>query len=88
MHHRSVATDPDVTSTIGAEIKRVRVSLGLTLEEFGERVDIPWQTIGGYETGRAMPPADRLLRILHATRRAAEPFRVGAVASRVVRAAA
>lgn len=88
MHHRSVATDPDVTSTIGAEIKRVRESLGLTLEAFGERVGIPWQTVAGYESGRAMPPADRLLRILHTTRRAAEPFRVGTVASRVVRAAA
>lgn len=84
----SVATDPNVNETIGAEIKRVRDSLGMTLEQFGERTGIPWQTIAGYESGRAMPPADRLLRILHTTRKAEKPFRADLIANRVVRAAA
>ena len=83
-----MASDLNITETIGAEIKRVRESLGLTLEQFGERTGIPWQTIAGYESGRAMPPADRLLRIHHMTRRADRPFRVSLIANRVVRAAA
>lgn len=78
------ATPP---SAIGAEIKRVRESLGLTLMAFGERVGIPWQTIHGYETGRLTPPGDRLLRILHATRKADEPFRIRHVARAVALAA-
>jgi DNA-binding transcriptional regulator YiaG len=65
---------------IGAEIRRTRESMGLTLVEFSAHVGLPWQTIQAYETGRVVPPADRLFRILHATRRAPEPFRVGYVA--------
>lgn len=72
---------------IGEEIKRVRESLGLTLMEFGERVSIPWQTIAGYESGRVTPAGDRLLQILHATRKAKEPFRVDRVARIVALAA-
>lgn len=68
------------SNKIGAEIRRTRASMDLTLEEFAAHVSIPWQTIQAYETGRVVPPADRLLRILHATRRAAEPFRVSRVA--------
>jgi transcriptional regulator with XRE-family HTH domain len=68
------------TTHIGTEIRRVRLSLDMTLEEFGERVGIAWQTIAAYETGRATPPSDRLLRILHATRKAKEPFRVERIA--------
>lgn len=67
-------------TNIGSEIRRVRESLDMTLEEFGERVGIPWQTISQYETGRATPPADRLFQILHATRSAKRPFRVQHVA--------
>jgi transcriptional regulator with XRE-family HTH domain len=68
------------TTNIGTEIRRVRQSLDMTLEEFGERVGIAWQTIAAYETGRATPPADRLFMILHATRKAKKPFRVTLVA--------
>ena len=68
---------------IGAEIKRVRESLGLTLEQFGEHVGIPWQTIAAYETGRAEPPSGRLLKILHATRKAEAPFRIERIARAV-----
>ena len=70
-------------SHIGIEIKRVRESLGMTLVEFGARVGIAWQTIAAYETGRAEPPSGRLLRIVHATRNAEEPFRVERVARAV-----
>ena len=72
---------------IGEEIRRVRTSLGLTLEAFGELVEIPWQTIAGYESGRVTPAGDRLLQILHATRKAKEPFRVDRVARLVALAA-
>lgn len=68
------------SETIGDEIQRVRKALGMTLMEFGRHVGIPWQTMQAYETGRTMPPADRLFKILHATRRAPEQFRVAHVA--------
>lgn len=73
---------------IGAELRRVRVSLEMTLQQFGEHVGLPWQTIAAYETGRVVPPADRLLAILHATRRAPESFRVDRVARETAKAAA
>ena len=60
----------------GEEIRRVRKSMGLTLMEFGRHVGLPWQTLEAYENGRSVPPSDRLFKILHATRRAPEPFRV------------
>lgn len=74
-------------TTLAAEIKRVRESLGLTLEEFGERVGIPWQTLHHYESGRAVPAGDRLLQIVHASRKAEKPFRVDFVARAVALAA-
>lgn len=70
-----MATEADINPT-GKEIRRVRESMGLTLMEFGRHVGLPWQTLQAYEAGRTVPPADRLLLILHATRRAPEPFRV------------
>lgn len=85
-----MATQPQPTPTdpLGAEIRRVRDSLGMTLQEFGEHVGIPWQTVAAYETGRVVPPSDRLLTIVHATRRAPETFRVDRVARELVKAAA
>lgn len=65
---------------IGAEIRRLRDSMGMTLQDFGRFVGIPWQTVQSYETGRSMPPTDRFLLIVHATRRAAQPLQVAAVA--------
>lgn len=71
---------------IGIEIRRVRDQLGMTLQDFARHCDIPWQTLAAYETGRVVPPADRLLVIVHATRRAAQPFRVEHVARAVAAA--
>lgn len=65
---------------IGDELRRVRESLGMTLMDFGAHVGVPWQTIHGYETGRVVPPADRLLAIAHKTRKAKHPFRFDVVA--------
>jgi DNA-binding transcriptional regulator YiaG len=72
--------------TIGTEIRRTRESMGLTLQSFAVLVELPWQTLQAYETDRVVPPSDRLFRILHATRKAPEPFRVDRVA-RVLAAA-
>lgn len=66
--------------TIGSEIRRTRKSMGLTIQAFAVFVDLPWQTLQAYETGRIVPPTDRFLRILHAARRAPSPFRVEQVA--------
>jgi len=68
---------------LGAEIRRVRESLGMTLVQFGKYVDMPWQTIAAWESGRTVPPADRLLALAHATRRAPTPFRFERVAREV-----
>lgn len=70
-------------ATLGAEIRRVRESLDLTLMQFEELTGIPWQTLAKYETDRVVPPADKLLSIVHATRRAPRPFRVERVARAV-----
>lgn len=75
-------------STIGSEIRRIRQAMGLTLMEFGAHVGLPWQTVHGYESGRLMPPADRLLVIAHKSRGVAEPFQFERVARAVSRAAA
>lgn len=72
--------------TIGSEIRRTRKSMGLTIQALAALVELPWQTLQAYETGRVVPPSDRLLRILHAARRAPMPFRVEHVA-RVLAAA-
>jgi len=79
-----VAEDP--RKMLGAEIRRTRKSMGMTIQEFASHVGIPWQTVQAYEAGTTVPPADRLLKILHAARRAPEPFRVHHVA-RVLSAA-
>ena len=55
----------------------------MTLAQFGEHVGVPWQTIAAYETGRAEPPSGRLLKILHATRKAETPFRIERIARAV-----
>lgn len=73
-------------TTIGTEIRRTRESMGLTIQAFAASVGIPYQTLQAYETDRVVPPSDRLFKILHATRRAPEPFRVDRVA-RVLAAA-
>jgi transcriptional regulator with XRE-family HTH domain len=73
---------------IGSEIRRLRLAMGMTLHEFGRHVGLPWQTLYAYEEGRSVPPADRFLLIVHATRRVKEPFRVERVARAVARAAA
>ena len=74
-------------NNIGEEIRRVREDLGLTLAGFAERIGIPWQTLAQYELGRTVPPADRLLVIVDACRKAGEPFRVEKVARAVALAA-
>jgi DNA-binding transcriptional regulator YiaG len=86
-HHFAMSPAENAPNPIGAEIRRLRDSLGMTLQDFGRHVEIPWQTIQAYEGGRAVPPATRLLLIMHATRRAKEPFRVAPVARAVALAA-
>jgi len=68
------------SSPIGDEIRRVRTTLGLPIQQLARHTGIPWQTLQAYETGRAVPPSDRLLLILHAVRKAPEPFRLARVA--------
>lgn len=81
------ALEKPAAPPISAEIGRLRKSLGMTLKDFGRHVGIAWQTVAAYETGRVVPPADRLLRIVHATRRAEMPFQVERVARAVALAA-
>jgi DNA-binding transcriptional regulator YiaG len=75
------------SSAVGAEIRRLRDEMDMTIQEFARHCGIPWQTIQGYETGRVEPSAGRLLLIVHKTRRAPEPFRLSTVARAVAAAA-
>lgn len=70
---------------LGAEIRRLRQTMGMTLRDFGRHVGLPWQTVQGYETGRLVPPADKLLLIVHRCRGASPPFQVGRVARALAR---
>lgn len=84
-HPPTMSTPADIANptAIGAEIRRLRDQLGMTLQDFGRHVGLPWQTVGAYETARIVPPADRLLQIVYACRRAKEPFRFDRVAREV-----
>lgn len=82
-----MGTTDTSAATVGAEIRRLRDEMEMTLQEFAEHCGIPWQTLQGYESGRVEPSAGRLLLIVHKTRRAAQPFRVNAVARAVAMAA-
>lgn len=84
----STSPTTDNSPAIGAEIRRLRDSLGMTLQDFARHVGIPWQTVQAYEAGRTVPPADRLMLIVHACRRAKEPFQLGRVARAVALRAA
>ena len=76
-----MAETPKTAVEIGAEIRRMRGEVSLTLQQLSERTGIAWQTLQAYETGRVMPPSDRLLAVLHAVRRASTPFRLPRVAA-------
>lgn len=82
------AAETTIVDPLAAELRRLRADLGLTLEEWAHRVGIPLATLAAYEGGRVTPPADRFLRILHATRRHPKPFRLAFVARAVSKQAA
>ena len=44
-------------------IKKTRSKLGFTQEEFAEKIGSKRCNIANYETGRAMPPGDIILKI-------------------------
>lgn len=70
---------------LAAELKRLRTDMGMTLAEWENHVGLPAKTLHGYETGRLVPPGDRLLAIVHATRGLAKPFQAAKVAREHVR---
>lgn len=82
-----IETPSQPKSAIAVEIRRLRDEMGMTLQDFGRHCGIPWQTIQAYETSRTEPPSTRLLQIVHATRRAPQPFRIDHVARAVALAA-
>ena len=45
-------------------IKRIRVALGLTYPEFGERVGVSKNTPGRWERGESIPTQARVLKAL------------------------
>lgn len=65
---------------LAQELRRLRRDLNLTLADLAERSGIPAKTLHAYECGRVIPPADRLLALVHATRSAPKPFRLAHVA--------
>ncbi len=83
-----MASPVKTPNAIGDEIRRLRDTLGMTIKDFAKRANVPWQTLQAYETGRVVPPADRLLQIVHAARNAPKPFRFEFVARTVFAQAA
>ncbi len=47
-------------SSIGKEIKRVRVELELTQKEFAAKCGFDQRTLSNYETGKNIPTSQRL----------------------------
>ncbi|MBP3208517.1 MAG: helix-turn-helix transcriptional regulator [Oscillospiraceae bacterium] len=58
--------------TTGEKIRSARKKLGLTQKELGERIGLPYQRIGQYETGVRTPRGDMLQKIASALN--AEPI--------------
>lgn len=83
-----MATPAKTPNAIGDEIRRIRDTLGLTIKDLARRANVPWQTLQAYESGRVVPPADRLLQIVHAARNAPKPFRFDVIARHVFAQAA
>ena len=52
--------------TTGERIKNAREKAGLTLEEVGQRVGRPYQSIQAYERGKRNPKIDKLQQIADA----------------------
>ena len=48
---------------VGARLRKLRLALKLTQEEFGEEVGVSYQQIQNYETGANRISASRLFRI-------------------------
>jgi len=48
---------------IGKHIKKIRKSLGLTQEQFAIKISKTRGAVAKYETNKAVPPGDVLLRI-------------------------
>ncbi|MCP3885137.1 MAG: helix-turn-helix transcriptional regulator [Propionibacteriaceae bacterium] len=51
---------------ICAELKRTRVAAGLTLRQLASRVGVSYQLIARIESGRAVPPADKVVKLAKA----------------------
>jgi transcriptional regulator with XRE-family HTH domain len=49
--------------TIGKNIREIRLSLGLTQAELGEKIGVDQKVITSYERGVSTPPVERLVKI-------------------------
>jgi transcriptional regulator with XRE-family HTH domain len=53
-------------STIGQRIRQLRREREWSQEEFGNKVNIHWQSVGRYEKDQVIPTADILMRMAQA----------------------
>ncbi|MGT2933139.1 helix-turn-helix domain-containing protein [Streptococcus catagoni] len=60
--------------TVGDKIKTIRLNLGETMEEFGERFGTSKDTVNNWEKGRNVPNRDNLLRIAKLTNQTVSDF--------------
>ena len=51
--------------TIGEQIKNARKNAGMTQSELARKMNIPYQSIGQWETGRRIPKRETLEKISH-----------------------
>ena len=59
-------TPSERAMTIGANLKRCREAKGLTQHDVWEAAGISKSSYTSYETGRAMPSADKVVALAHA----------------------
>lgn len=68
-YRRPGGADPDQIQTraeFACELKRLKEQAGLTIRRLAKAIDVPFSTVGGYFSGRHLPPANEpaLLRNL------------------------
>lgn len=50
---------------VGKRIRDIRLSLGLSMEEFGNRLDTSKGAVNNWEKGKNLPNISRLKKLLH-----------------------
>lgn len=64
----------DVKKELGLKVKRIRMQVGLTQEQFAEKINIATRTLAGIEIGQTFVSAQTIENILKYTNMSFEDF--------------